>query len=278
MRRRRVGDAKGYRLEVSSDGSTFRPYSEGEFAAAQAGKLNRLDADRRPRRERPAGAPDAALAAERVRRLLRPRLHRRDRARGVRRGAERAAVRLAGRDAGGRGAPASRSTLDASSFNDPDSLITGYDWDFDGDGNVDRRQLRRRRRSPTTRPARYKPTVRAKDFRGGAGTASTTVTVAAPPASPGTRAVAAGARRRGALPVIAIARSGSKGRFTLQVTCAARCELSGKLTVTRKVARRLGRARQTLRTARAARSARPGGRRSGSSCPSRCSRPSSSAG
>ena len=33
----------------------------------------------------------------------------------------------------------------------------------------------------------------------------------------------------------------------MQVTCASRCELSGKLTVTRKVARRLGLTRLTLR-------------------------------
>ena len=35
-------------------------------------------------------------------------------------------------------APGQAVTLDASSFKDPDSLITGYDWDFDGNGTVDR--------------------------------------------------------------------------------------------------------------------------------------------
>ena len=48
--------------------------------------------------------------------------------------------------------------------------------------------------------------------------------------------------------MISIARSGKKGRFTLRVTCAARCKLSGRVSVTRKVARTLGRKRLTLLT------------------------------
>ena len=75
-------------------------------------------------------------------------------------------------------------TFDAGSFTDRDSAITGYDWDFDHDGRVDRSTA-----TPTTDFAyatagAYTPTVAAKDFRGGAGTASTAVTVVAPPPPP----------------------------------------------------------------------------------------------
>jgi hypothetical protein len=52
------------------------------------------------------------------------------------------------------------------------------------------------------------------------------------------------------LPVITIARSGSRGRFTIRVTCAQRCRLSGKVTVTKSLARKLHRKRLTVRTLR----------------------------
>ncbi len=57
-------------------------------------------------------------------------------------------------------------------FTDDDSAITGYDWDFDGNGTVDRSTA-----GPTTSFA-YSAAgtctakVMAKDFRGGAGTAT----------------------------------------------------------------------------------------------------------
>jgi hypothetical protein len=51
-------------------------------------------------------------------------------------------------------------------------------------------------------------------------------------------------------PKLTLARSGKKGSYTLRVKCAEQCELTGKLTVSRKVARALGRKRLTLRTLR----------------------------
>ena len=61
--------------------------------------------------------------------------------------------------------------FDASSFTDPDSKITGYEWDFDGNGTVDRTTD-----GPTTDFAYAtrtgsSPRVSVKDFRGGAGNA-----------------------------------------------------------------------------------------------------------
>ena len=82
--------------------------------------------------------------------------------------------------------PAELITFDATAVRDPDSAITGYEWDFEGNGSVDR---------TTTTPATtfaygaigtFNPVVRVKDFRGGAGTATTPITVSAasPPAGP----------------------------------------------------------------------------------------------
>jgi PKD repeat protein len=124
----------------------------------------------------------------------------------------------------------------AASFTDPDSLITGYDWDFDGNGTVDRTTDGPATSFAYASPGTFAPKVAAKDFRGGTGTASTTVTVASGSVPPS------------ALPKITIAKSGKKGAFTVRVTCAERCKLSGKLTVSRKVARTLHRKRLTVRT------------------------------
>ena len=92
-------------------------------------------------------------------------------------------------------------TFDASSFTDPDSKITGYDWDFDGDGTVDRSTD-----TPTTEFAygdagSFTAKVAAKDFRGGAGEATAAVDgdrLSRPPAAGGgggAVAVAAASRR-----------------------------------------------------------------------------------
>ena len=131
--------------------------------------------------------------------------------------------------------PRAAVTFDAASSPDPDSAITGYDWDFDGNGTVDRNTT-----APTTAfaypaPGTFTPNVAVKDFRGGAGTASTTVTVAVPSGGPGT---GGGTTPPSALPKITIARSGTKGSFTIRVTCAERCKLSGKLTISKAGRRR----------------------------------------
>ena len=96
-------------------------------------------------------------------------------------------------------------TFDAGSFTDTDSAISGYDWDFDGNGTVDRSTS-----TPTTAfaygdPGSFNAKVAVKDFRGGAGTAGATVTVAPPapgpagtPGLPGTPGRPPGSRPRSA--------------------------------------------------------------------------------
>jgi hypothetical protein len=144
-------------------------------------------------------------------------------------------------------APGGTVSFDASSFTDPDSRITGYDWDFDGNGSVDRTTDAPRVAFAYGAAGTFAPTVRVKDFRGGAGTASTTVTVATPP-PPAPPVVTPPATTPRPLPVITIARSGTRGRVTIRVTCAQRCVLSGRVTLTRSLARKLHRSRLTVTT------------------------------
>jgi hypothetical protein len=114
-------------------------------------------------------------------------------------------------------------TLTAA-FTDPDSAITGYDWDFDGNGSVDQSTA-----GPSTTTS-YPTTgnrlakVAAKDFRGGAGSASTTVAVANP---------------LPALPILTLKSSGTKGKLLFKATCAIVCRVSAKLTIDGKTARKL---------------------------------------
>ena len=137
-------------------------------------------------------------------------------------------------------APGQAVTLTAA-FTDPDSAITGYDWDFDGDGRVDQSTA-----GPSTTTS-YPTTgnrlakVAAKDFRGGAGSASTTVSVV---------------RSKAALPVLTLPASGTKGKLVFRVRCAILCKVSAKLTVDRKTANRLGLRLRTVGSAR--RTIRPG--------------------
>jgi extracellular elastinolytic metalloproteinase len=140
-------------------------------------------------------------------------------------------------------------TFDAGSFTDRDSAITGYDWDFDHDGRVDRSTA-----TPTTDFAyatagAYTPTVAAKDFRGGAGKASTAVTVVAPPsasgppASPGPPATPPAL---GPVPSLSLPRLGSHGSIRPSVKCAMRCSVRAKVVVSKATARKYRLKRRTL--------------------------------
>jgi hypothetical protein len=108
-------------------------------------------------------------------------------------------------------APGQAVTLDASSFKDPDSLITGYDWDFDGNGSVDRSTTGRRRRSPT-RARHVHPEGRGEGLPRRRGDGLDDRDGRRPSRRP----------RRRALPKITLAKSGKKGSYTLRVKCAER--------------------------------------------------------
>jgi hypothetical protein len=109
--------------------------------------------------------------------------------------------------------------FDASSFHDPDSLITGYSWDFDGNGTVDSTTS-----GPTTNftyPARgtFAAKVTANDFVGGGGSASATVVV-------------------GKKPTTTISSKGRRGKLTITVTCAAACKVTAAGTITKALRKR----------------------------------------
>jgi extracellular elastinolytic metalloproteinase len=168
---------RGYRLETSVDGRTFRVASAGAFRAADEGRLNRLaprdgtGRDTRyvrltllsPQRTCSACSGKNYVDLSELEVLGQPRNV-------LPHGRLRAAPR---RTRAGR-----RVVLDASSFRDPDSLITGYAWDFDGDGRTDARTTRPRMHHVYRRAGTYRATVRVRDFRGGAGVGRVRVVVA----------------------------------------------------------------------------------------------------
>jgi hypothetical protein len=153
---------KDYKLEVSSDGATFRPYAAGAFGAAEGGRLNRLES--------------SGAAGRNVKQVRLTMIQSQDQCDGC---------------TGAQYISASRLEV----FGAPAPPV-----------HVE----------PTPSPG-----------GGGGGTTST------PPTAP---------------PKITLARSGKKGSYTLRVKCAERCKLSGRLTVSRKVARALHRKKLTLRT------------------------------
>jgi hypothetical protein len=115
---------------------------------------------------------------------------------------------------------AGESVSFAASFSDPDSRITGYDWDFDGDGSVDRSTA-----TPSTSftygsAGDFDARVLVRDFRGGAGSATREVAVSAPPR-----------------PTIRLPKRGTKGRVTVRVICTQRCSVTGRLRVGRRTIR-----------------------------------------
>ena len=85
-----------------------------------------------------------------------------------------------------------------------------------------------------------------KDFRGGAGHASTTVKVTSTTPKP-------------ALPVLTLKKSGTKGKLTYKVRCFAVCKVSARLTITRKTAKKLGLKSRTVGSS--SRTIRPGATR-----------------
>jgi Zn-dependent metalloprotease len=113
-------------------------------------------------------------------------------------------------------------------FSDPDSKITGYDWDLDGNGSIDRSTVGPTTSSSYAIPGVHTPKVFAKDFRGGSGSASTRVLITSPSSSNPAR------------PTLGLPRTGRNGRARFRVTCDSACLGSATVTVSRKTARKLG--------------------------------------
>jgi extracellular elastinolytic metalloproteinase len=143
-----------------------------------------------------------------------------------------------------------------ASFTDADSAIAGYDWDFDGNGTVDRTTETASTDFAYATAGSYTAKVAAKDFRGGAGNASTGVTVAPPaagsPGPPGPPGAPGGSTPPppglGPIPSLTLPSRGTSGSIRPSVRCALRCTVHAKLVVSKANARKLGLKKRTLAT------------------------------
>ena len=118
----------------------------------------------------------------------------------------------------------------AASFLDPDSRILGYDWDFNGDGAIDRSTAEPTTSFTYSQAGAFTARVAVRDYRGGAGTASRSITVT-----------------RTARPVVKLPRRGRRGKLTARVRCAERCTVTARMRVNGRVVRTV---RRTIRTTR----------------------------
>jgi len=252
---------RAFRLETSPDGVTWSEALSGRFADQDAGRLNVRE-------------PAAAARGVRFVRLtlLEAFDEREGRAGRTFIGFSELAVYGAAPNrlpAGplsatpARVAPGETVRLDSGAIRDPDSAITGYEWDFDGDGRVERTTSEPATEIAYPAPGTPAPRVFARDFRGGAGTAATPVEVVAPapartdptgptgpsappplppappPAPPGGN-VLGQTERSPAPPTLSVGARGTRGRVAVRATCAARCTVTGRLTADSALARRLG--------------------------------------
>jgi extracellular elastinolytic metalloproteinase len=209
---------RGFKVETSSDGVVFTTALTGSFSAAHRGSLHLLPTDRRNVRYvrlTLLSALDAGSAFVDVSELA---VY----------GAPPNTLPSGSLAASRVIVPTGGTVEFAASFTDPDSRITGYDWDFDGNGSVDRSTGEATTSFTYTRAGDYAPTVAVRDYRGGAGTATRPLTVTA------TRK-----------PVVKLPRRGRGGKATARVTCAERCTVTARVRIGGRTVRTV---RRTLAT------------------------------
>jgi extracellular elastinolytic metalloproteinase len=117
-----------------------------------------------------------------------------------------------------------------ASFTDSDSSIVGYDWDFDGNGTVDQTTATPAVTFAYSTSGDFTARVTVRDSRGGAGTGAVGIHVTAAP-------------RIGKLP-----KTGRKASAKFRVACDASCTVTAKLTVSKKMRRKLGLRSRTVGT------------------------------
>lgn len=210
------GDGAGastarFRVETSADGDSFATALDGTFGASHRGRLTVLRADVRNVRyvrltllsSQDPSSPYVDFSELEVFGAPPNRLPRGSLA------ASRARIGVGGK------------VKFAAAFADPDSRIVGYDWDFDGDGAVDRSTTEPATSFTYRRAGTFAAGVAVRDFRGGAGTAARTVTVTRPPR-----------------PVLRLPRRARRRRVKVRVTCAQRCTVTARLRVGHRTIRR----------------------------------------
>ena len=216
---------KRYRVETSQNGTDFVVAKEGTFHASAANTMNTVKPD--------ANAADVQYVRLTLLESFKPFSSGQlfiDFSELTIIGAPRNTLPTGTLSATPAGVTPNQSVSLTASFTDADSAITGYDWDFDGNGTVDQSTG-----GPTTTTSyaaagTYAPKVSVNDFRGGAGTASASVTVAVPqPPPPG----------GGDRPGMTLRRTGSNGRIAFGVTCDSACAGKATVTLTKRAARQL---------------------------------------
>ena len=207
-----------YRVETSADGATFAVAKEGSFYNSDSDRSNTLQPDANA-----LGVKFVRLDAPRVLQAVRlgSVLHRLQRT-GDPRGPPNALPTGSLTASPSRATPNEAVTLTAS-FTDADSIIDGYDWDFDANGTVDQTTAGSSVTTSYAAAGTYSPKVFAKDFRGGAGAASTTIDVAQTPP------------RGLQSPVLTLSKRGNRGRVRFTVTCDSACAGRAKLTISRSL-------------------------------------------
>jgi hypothetical protein len=208
---------KDYEIHTSADGVTFRLAKKGAFTMNDAGRLNIV--------EPTANATNVRFV---MLKLLTPQSTA---------GSGADFIDFSEFEVFG-GPPnvlpsgslrASAATVDpgdsvrfTASFTDPDSRITGYRWDFDGNGTVEQTTTSPSATFAYPRGGDFRAQVAAVDFAGGNGAAAVRIHVTTAPN------VATPPRR------------GSNGRLRFRVSCELRCTTTAKLTLTKKLAKQLG--------------------------------------
>jgi hypothetical protein len=209
---------KGYRIQTSADGVHFATAKQGSFTPAQNGRLNIVAPTANSRGVRyvrltllsaqstgfgESGADFVDFSELEV-------------FGGPRNVLPSGALSVSATRVNPRDVVSFRAT-----FGDPDSRITGYDWDFDGNGTTDRTTTSSATTFAYPKGGAYTARVRARDFRGGSGTASNPLYV--------TRIFKPRLPKRG-----------SKSKVGFRVRCDLACAVTAKLKVSKKVRRQLG--------------------------------------
>jgi hypothetical protein len=219
-----------YRVETSSDGVTFATAIDGtradrEFGVEDAGQLNMVPPDAAsqdvkfvrltllaPVSENPGDSGEIFIDFSELEVF----------------GGPRNVLPSGVLSANPGGTTVNQPVTLTAGFSDPDSKITGYGWDLDGNGSVDRSTIGPTTTTSYSTPGVHTPKVFAKDFRGGSGSASTGVLITSPSTGNPAR------------PAFGLPRTGRNGRATFRVTCDSACLGSATVTISRKTARKLG--------------------------------------
>jgi extracellular elastinolytic metalloproteinase len=210
---------KDYRVETSADGVNFKIAKTGAFTLADAGRLNEVE-------------PTANATGVRFVRLtlLSPQdddvgdsgQNFIDFSEFEVFGGPRNVLPSGSLQASPLGVSPGQAVQFTASFTDPDSKITGYRWDFDGNGTIERTTTAPTASFAYPRGGDFTARVSATDFRGGAGTATRAIHVTTAPI------------------VSTPPRRGTNGRLRFRVSCELRCTATAKLTLTKKLAKQLG--------------------------------------